>query len=518
MKRRKFLKDTAIFSAIPLTLSSFALRSLKEGSLWHSLAAKATNTDHVLVIIELNGGNDGLNTIIPIDQYANLNSARNNVLALNGVTNNAFHPSLVGMKNLFNDGKLQVIQNVGYANPNYSHFRSSDIWLSGSNSDEYYSTGFLGRYLNNEYPNFPSGYPNQTMPDPLGIQVGSFLSYAFQGPAAPMGSTISDPSNVYNASTGIQDAVPNTCAGPQLEYVRVVNQQASSYSKVISAAAAKVTNHATYPANNELADKLKVVSKLIKGGLKTRVYFVSLGGFDTHSNQTDKTDKTIGVHANLLKTLSEAVDAFQKDLIYQGIEERVMGMTISEFGRRIKSNDSNGTDHGAAAPMFTFGKNIDGGKILGTNPIITNNVGVEDNLNMEYDFRRVYASVLEDWFCLSKTDVDAVLQRSFSKLNIFKTSCNTSGINEYKTAGKSIITAYPNPFQNSFNITFQSIGGILEIDVLNLMGQKVSSISNNYYLKGEYILPIDPSQWSSGTYFVRIKQNELIQSVQVVKI
>ncbi len=525
MKRRQFLKDTATFSMLPMAIGSFPLRTLKEGSIWHSLAAQATNTDHVLVVIELSGGNDGLNTILPIDQYSNLSQARNNVvipqnklLALTGYNNNGLHPSMTGMQTMFNEGKMQIIQNVGYNNQNFSHFRSSDIWLSASDSNEYYSTGFLGRYLNNEYPNFPVGYPNNNMPDPLGIQVGSFLSYAFQGPSSPMGTTISDPSYVYNATNGIQDPSPSNCAGSQLDYVRLVNNQASSYSKVIAAAANKVNSHSAYPANNELAEKLKVVSKLIKGGLKTRVYFVSLGGFDTHSNQTDKNDKTIGVHAQLLKTLSDAIKAFQTDLAYQGIEDRVMGMTISEFGRRIKSNDSQGTDHGSAAPLFTFGKNVDGGKIIGTNPVISASVGVEDNLPMEFDFRQVYASVLEDWFCLSKTDVQAVLQKPFNKLNVFKTSCNAVGVNSYKYSGQSLVSAYPNPFQNQFQVKFNSKGGLTEIDVMNLMGQVIHSVTNEYYDKGEYEKTIDASAWASGTYFVRIKQNELIQSVSVVKL
>ena len=383
--------------------------------------------DRVLVIIQLAGGNDGINTVIPLDQYAAYNNARTNiaipetkVLHLNGFDNTAFHPSLTEMQSLFNDGKLGVVQAVSYPKPNFSHFRATDIWMTASDSDKVLTTGWAGRFLNNTYPDFPEKYPNATMPDPLAIQVGSVVSSTFQGPAFTMGLAISNPNSFYNLIEGKVNVNSNSRWGEQLDYIEMMSLKTDQYADVIKKAALKVSKQSDkYPAQgkNPLADQLKIVARLIAGGLKTKVYMVNTGSFDTHAKQTDTTDNTMGTHANLLKRVSEAVGVFMNDLEYLKIDDKVMGMTFSEFGRRIKSNASGGTDHGAAAPLFYFGKNVKGG-VIGTNPIIPANVTVNDNVAMQYDFRSVYASILQNWFQLQQSDVSNVLSGSFATLSI----------------------------------------------------------------------------------------------------
>ncbi|MBS1671999.1 MAG: hypothetical protein JST94_11220, partial [Bacteroidetes bacterium] len=193
MKRRDFLKNTAIGVALPTFLNGISLKALAGTPLMHALS-NYMHDDKVLVLIQLAGGNDGLNTVIPFDQYSLYNAARTNialpedkVLKLNGYDATVLHPALADMQKLFNDGKLGIVQAVSYPKPNFSHFRATDIWMTASDSDKVINTGWAGRFLNQQFPNFPNNYPNPQMPDPLAIQVGSVISSTFQGPAFTMG-------------------------------------------------------------------------------------------------------------------------------------------------------------------------------------------------------------------------------------------------------------------------------------------------------------------------------------------
>ena len=206
--------------------------------------------------------------------------------------------------------------------------------------------------------------------------------------------SITDPTSFYNLVNNIVDPAPNTPAGNELTYIRTVASQTNLYTQRIRDAANTVTQQGTYPTNNSLADQLKIVARLVKGGLKTRVYMVSFGSFDNHSLQTNTTDTTTGTHATLLQRVSDAIKAFTDDCTFLGIQNRVIGLTFSEFGRRIKSNSSVGTDHGAAAPLFLFGNNVISG-VVGNNPTIPTNATVNDNIPFQYDFRSIYASILQ---------------------------------------------------------------------------------------------------------------------------
>ncbi len=309
------------------------------------------------------------------------------------------------------------------------------------------------------------------------------------------------------------DPAPNTPAGKELKYVRLVAKQTEQYATGIKAAANNVTTQVTYPTNNPLADQLKIVSRLIKGGLKTRVYMVSYGGFDTHSLQVNPSDTTIGAQATLLKNVSDAVKAFQDDLKFLGVEERVVGMTFSEFGRRIKSNSSGGTDHGAAAPLILFGKNVMPA-VLGTNPSLPTTATVNDNIPMQYDFRSVYASLLENWLCVKSGDLNTIMLKNFQSLPVVNSaSCKT--VNPV-TGGISLITNRPNPFTSSTDIYFTTEGGHTLIQIIDTLGRVLSTPVDKVFAQpGTYKQTFNSGALPSGVYYARL-QNGAIQQLRTM--
>jgi len=517
MKRRDFLRSSVPAVVLPTVINGFSVKAFAAESPLAQLLNGSTPNDHVLVIVQLSGGNDGLNTVIPIENYANYFNARSNIaipenkiLTLNAKT--GLNPAMTGMKALYDEGKLSVVQAAGYPAPNFSHFRATDIWMSASDSNEVIVNGWAGRFLNYEYPNFPVGYPNNTMPDPLGIQIGSTTSLTFQGPAASMGMSISNPTSFYNLLSGIEDPAPNNNAGKELKYIRLVAKQTSAYTSVVKAAADAVTQQAPYPTNNALADQLKIVARLVKGGLKTKIYMVSYGSFDTHSLQTTTTDTTVGAHATLLKNVSDAIKAFQDDLKFLGVEERVVGMTFSEFGRRIKSNSSTGTDHGAAAPMFLFGKQVVS-KLWGDNPVIPVNASVNDNIPMQYDFRSVYASLMEHWLCVKNADLQQIMLKDFQNLSLVKNP--DCVIVPPTTAGTSYLEIWGTPFTQSTTIKYKTDGGHTLLQVFDTMGRLVATPVDKDLPAGSYTYQYDSGPLPAGVYYARL-QNGAIQQVKAM--
>jgi uncharacterized protein (DUF1501 family) len=517
MKRRDFLRSSVPAVVLPTVINGFSVKAFGAESPLAQLLHGSTPNDHVLVLVQLSGGNDGLNTVIPIENYSNYFNARSNIAIpenriLTLTPKTGLNPAMTGMKALYDEGKLSVIQATGYPAPNFSHFRATDIWMSASDSNQVIVNGWAGRFLNYEYPNFPMGYPNNTMPDPLGIQIGSTTSLTFQGPSVSMGMSISNPTSFYNLLAGIEDPAPNTNAGKELKYVRLVAKQTSAYTTVVKAAADAVTQQAPYPTPNPLADQLKIVARLIKGGLKTNIYQVNYGGFDTHSLQTTTTDPTVGSHANLLKNVSDAIKAFQDDLKFLQIEDRVMGMTFSEFGRRIKSNSSTGTDHGAAAPMFLFGKNVVS-KIWGDNPTIPATVNVNDNIPMQYDFRSVYASMMEHWLCVKNADLQQIMLKDFQNLALVKNpGCI---VVPPTTAGTSYLEIWGTPFTQSTTIKYKTDGGHTLLQIFDTMGRLVKTPVDAELPAGSYTYNYDSGPLPSGVYYARL-QNGPIQQVKAM--
>jgi len=525
MKRRSFLRHATRSTIIPAMLGGTGINTFARSPLMQGLYSDQSETDRVLVLIYLGGGNDGLNTVVPIDQYSRLAQVRPQVilpeaslLGLDGVSDLKLHPSLDGFRSLYDDGKLGVVQNVGYPNQSYSHFRSTDIWMTGADADELLPTGWLGRYLNSEYPNFPVDYPNPDVPDPLAIELGYNLSVAFQGPVTGMGMVVGDPEWFYQLVNDVEEPTPNTQAGEKLKYVRLITKQSQVYGEVIKNAASKVTKQADYP-ENELAEQLRVVARLIAGGLQTRLYMVSLNGFDTHDGQVLASDHTQGEHANLLKTLGSSVEAFMKDLEYLNIQDRGMGATVSEFGRRIISNASLGTDHGSAAPMFLFGNSVSGG-IYGSNPKIPDQVTSEDNLPMETDFRTVYGSILKNWFCVNDDVMQGTLDFDGSTIPIISESAclSTSIFDRNQHAGRSLINNYPNPFRHQTTISFESAGKPLQVQIFDQQGRHMETIAKGTFPAGEQVAVWDAQKYSSGNYYLRFQDSLAQQSKVLIKL
>lgn len=440
MKRRDFFASASAM-LLPVVVNGFGFKSLsKNSALVQSLGSVAVdNSDRILVIVYLGGGNDGLNTVIPLEYYSeymelrsNIAIPENQVLRLSGNSEAGFHPSMTGMRSLYDEGKLAIIQGVSYPNPDQSHYRSTDIWMTGVDASQYSVSGWAGRYLGNRYSGYPINFPNSTMEDPLAVQIGQISTTALLGSNQSMGITLQNPDSFYQLigepNTSVENSLPCCDAGELTAFIRQQQVLTVGYASEIKTAADAGRNLASYPEaslKNELAEQLKIVARLIHGGLKSKIYYVELGGFDTHSGQVG-TLPTEGIHAELLKKLSDAISAFQNDLSLQGIEDKVLGMTFSDFGRRATSNASKGTDHGVGAPMFVFGKGIKR-QLIGTNPDLINGLlpptpaswETNRDIKMQIDFRRVYADVLNGWFGSTKSSTEQILFKNFKTTSLF---------------------------------------------------------------------------------------------------
>ncbi len=523
MKRRDFIRTTALAGAIaPVAFNGLSIKPLSDRSFFSRLAGTAAQSDKIMVFIELAGGNDGLNTLIPVDQYSRLALHRertlipqNKVLSLSGVSGTGLHPAMAGLRSMFDQGLVSVVQNVGYPNQDYSHFRSMDIWQTAASSASQLNTGWMGRYLAHKHAGYPTGYPNADAPDPLAIQVGIVAPVSLMGPAFPMGVSVDDPTEVYDLVNDLIEPAPASAYGDELTYIRTVMRQTKYYFDVIKNAATIGQNLSPlYPADgvNQLADQLKVVAKLISGGLSTQIYLVSIGGFDTHSEQVESGDPTQGAHAQLLHEVSEAIVAFYDDITRLGKADKVCGMTYSEFGRTIADNESLGTDHGAAAPLFVFGKGVNPG-IIGTNPVIPQDLDVSADVPMQHDFRSVYASVLQDWFGLGNPE--DVLFQQFPILPIFRSPVP---ISEPYSRQPFDLMNYPNPVHSETVISFSIPAGHVSVHLLDTQGRRIRKLAEGMYPAGQHSIRVERAGLSTGTYFYQLRFNGMAVMKKMVVI
>lgn len=510
--RRSFLKTAGMAAAItPFIHHGLAINPLSQKTLFRKLGGNVQLSDKIMVFIELNGGNDGLNTVIPLDQYSPLSQHRprvlipeNKVLPLSGISNTGLHPSLNAIQALFDEGKVSIVQNVGYPEQDYSHFRSMDIWMTGANSQETLSSGWLGRMLDQEYPGYPDGYPNTSAPDPLAINIGTVSPISLMGNSFPMGISVGNVGEVYDLINDYIEPAPNSPYGDELSFIRAIMQNTKLYFDVIKEAATLGQNlSAQYPdpGQNSLADQLKIVARLINGGLETPVYLVSINGFDTHAEQVEAGEPTLGNHATLLGRIGEAVAAFLDDIQLMGKSDAVCAMTYSEFGRTIGDNFSRGTDHGAAAPLFVFGKKVVPG-IIGANPVIPPTLNGSADIPMQHDFRQVYASVLQDWFQVNNSD--DLLQGSYSTLPIFKT---TSSVQESPGRTPWQTSSHPNPVRNTATITFTIPAAIIRLELMDAQGRLLHTIAEGNYAAGTHQVVLERRGLPAGTYFYTLFVN-----------
>ena len=516
MKRRSFIKRSTVAS-VPLLLGGVPVSAVAENAFSNFINP---DSDRVLVLIQLNGGNDGLNCVIPRDQYRALTMVRPDIIlpenSLLEITDKvAFNPNMEDLKKVYDNGELSVIQSVGYPNQNRSHFRSTDIWHTASDAEDYLTTGWLGRYFDAYFPDYPAAYPNSDCPDPFAITIGTSVSETCQGMAGNFSLAISNPEDLTQLSTPLNNEVAGGCYSDKLDFLAKTIQQTNEYGEVIQTADDLGSNSSTqYADNNDLAQKLKIVAKLINGGLRTKVYVVSLGGFDTHAAQVEENDKTTGLHATLLQRLSSAILSFQDDLKNLGLDQRVVGMTYSEFGRRIRSNASLGTDHGTAAPLWVFGSCVQSG-VIGDNPEISEDVDDREGVAMQNDFRSVYGSILTDWFEVDENIVQDVLLGEFQKLPIIEMCSPSSTDNYVDTEIK--LNAFPNPFENVTTIEFESKREHVKISVFDAIGSEVKVLTNQTFSEGKHQVKFEAHRLPKGAYFIRVQTESGQQTKRVVK-
>ncbi|MEQ9413626.1 MAG: DUF1501 domain-containing protein, partial [Cyclobacteriaceae bacterium] len=468
------------------------------------------NHDRVLVILQMHGGNDGLNCLIPVEAYdeyysrrANIaipakNSLRTMIPVDSTVASDAqigLHPDMMGMKELYDQGRMSFVQGVSYKNNNGSHFRGRDISFMGGSFDDYYSSGWVGRFLQQEFApkTYPDNFPNEEMKDPLAIEMGSDVSLIFhQQGNIPTSISLSNPVSFFNLVNELEGFVDegtdprgkppafleNSPYGKELNWILGLEDKSEDYAERLfdvynNSPEATVTYPERYPFNapsgsvtNRLTPQLKLIARLLDGGgaglgVKTKVFLVKVGGFDTHAEQVESYDPTMGSHAALMYNISTAMKAFQEDLRARGIEDRVLTVTTSEFGRRIHSNGSYGTDHGTGGPMFIFGKGAKPG-IVGKVPDLTKN-----NVEMQFDYRQVYANILKDWMLVDEDTINnEIFFRDFingpkeegagnyEPLEVASQVISATN-SDFIKARFALIGCHPNPANNSTTIEFR---------------------------------------------------------------
>ncbi|MBK0370787.1 DUF1501 domain-containing protein [Flavobacterium agrisoli] len=367
MNRRNFLSLTGTLTGGALLVPDFLFSFGKQKNI--------ITGEQCLVFVQLNGGNDGLNTFIPYqdplyyEMRPKIAISKNDVIS--GNKNMAFHPALSGFAEMQQNGDLTVLQNVGYPEPNRSHFRSQEIWQTASNSNQYLNEGWLGRYLDLQC--------KEHTPT-AGINLDNIDNLSLKG-EVPNSITIKDPAKFKIKNS--QEENNSLSKNPELDFVRKLANSAVEGSEQIQKALAASKTENSYPTT-DLGKNLEWISRLIKGNLNSKVYYTSLNGFDTHDNQ-------LPLHKNKLTDLNNALSAFYKDLKNANLLQNTTIVVFSEFGRRVKDN-GNGTDHGTAAPVFVIGGN-NTGDVIGDNPNLSDLE--HGDLKHQIDFRSVYATLLE---------------------------------------------------------------------------------------------------------------------------
>ena len=534
MKRRQFIKLSSTASAIGL-MPFQVNASLKLMNSFFNCDV----SNRKLVLVELSGGNDGLNTVIPISAFTDYQTLRPNIhipsalyLPLNQIDSSlagtnqdiALHPALTGFKDLYAADQLRIIQSVGYPSQNKSHFASKDIYSTGNDGSNWNNgsdSGWIGRYMEHAYADLiPANYP-------LGIQIGSqntnlgFHGIVEHGLALNINGQ--DSENFYSILSGLggdpPENIPNSHYGTELQNIINVDALSNQYSQIISNAFNSGSNNSTttYPDTN-LADQLKTVARLMRGGIESKIFMVKLGGFDTHNNQNQASGDIQGKHNELMSELSGAIEAFMSDLNADSLADDVLGITFSEFGRKAQENGSLGTDHGEVAPVFAFGKPVKSG-VSGVNvdlseAVSSNNFQIQ---SVQHDYRQTFATIMQDFLGSNNTVVDAAFvgninSESFTDLKIAELikseflvpqSCYDGSLN-VPNETLAEWSVYPNPFRTDVFVQSENQDLETSYELRNYLGQRVLS-GNLEFINGK--AKVQTQNLQNGLYILTLKNN-----------
>ncbi len=542
MKRRNFIKLSASASVIGLT--PIQLQATLKSFMPFVECPDISNRK--LVLINLAGANDGLNTIVPLNQYDTYSLLRPTIkvpdfglskyikldTTLPDDQQIGLNPSLTGFKSLYDKGWLRIMQSVGYPSQNKSHFKSTDLYLTGNDGNNLLNgedTGWMGRFMELFY----SDLIIETYP--LAVEIGSNKTslgfHAEEAHGLSLNITGQDPAGFYSVLNGLGGVpplnIPDSDYGKQLEFIKNIDALSNTYAEAISNAFNSGKNDVSYP-DTDLADQLKTVARLISGDLGSKVYMVRISGFDTHNAQVQSSGDVLGKHHNLLSQLSGAIESFTNDLNSQNLSDDVVGITFSEFGRKAAENGNLGTDHGEIAPMFIFGKPIEGG-VSGTNPNLleatsNNNYQIQ---TVQYDYRQTFATLLQDFIGADDTVIDATffnhtLNDSFVNLKIndlLKASFDVSknciaSTNDPINENKRWLV-YPNPTRDIVNLSSIDSVETVTYKIYNASGILLTHKTDTL-IEGK--ASINLSRFSSGIYFFQILTNEKKEIHKIIKI
>jgi uncharacterized protein (DUF1501 family) len=559
--RRNFLKKLPVAVSLPFTIAGIPINLMAENPLTKMARASFSN-DRVLIILQMHGGNDGLNMLIPVDAYEQYYSKRANIAipAKNSIRKYipvdstldltkqiGFHPDMQAMKNMYDQGRVAIVQGVSYKHNNGSHFRGRDIMFMGGSADDYYESGWVGRYLTQEIApqKYPEDFPNTAMPDPLAIEMGSDISLIFhQETSIPTSISINNPetfAELVGELEGFEDeqvdprGIPplnlqNSPYYNELEWILSLEDKSKDYAARMlevyqKGGAPSVTYPEKYPfnapgysLNNPLTRQLQMVARMMAGGCKTKVFLLQIGGFDTHADQAEKYDPTMGSHAALMYHISSAMNSFQQDLRARGLEDRVLTITTSEFGRRVHSNGSYGTDHGTAGPVMIFGKGVKPG-VHGDAFNVTQD---GNNLGMQYDYRTVYSNIVKDWLLAGESEAiqNEKLNGIFPGLMTAEGTPNDNVKFEELPIVSSVITGNedfigdrfaledcaPNPANDKTTVHFKiNNTNHVSVNLINNQGKNVMVMVDDVYTPGSHKVEVDLSSMPAGNYIYQFK-------------
>ncbi len=496
--RRSFLQALGLSGAGTMMLGGMKLSASSNSKL--AAAISNSESDRVLVIIRLKGGNDGLNTIVPIydyDSYAiQRPTIKHNLNQVTALTPDFGIPNYMNdLLNLWDTGGMKVVHGVGYENHSQSHFAGSDI-LASTDLTNGTKTGWLGRHFEELYPEYLINPPAI----PAAVQIGSTGSLIFDGDSTNYAFSVANPDQLesiaQNGTVHDMSSFPECIYGEQLKFMRGTTNTTYKYAGTIHEAYTEGSNSSEY-MDSELGQQLSIVARLIKGNLGSKVYMVTLGNFDTHANQVDD-------HRDLLTDLSNSIKTFYEDLAQAGLDDKVLSMTISEFGRRIYENGSNGTDHGKAAPLMLFGPAMEGNGFVGQHPDLNAGDG-EGNLDYTQDFREVYASIMQEWLCIDSDLVDeALLNTNYAKVDL-GFNCSTLGVEDFnKNRFKHYVLYTDNDSVIKIKNPYTQHAVIKLYDI---MGRDIATLKNEMLFAGEHSISIKNTvskKLSVGQYIYRI--------------